>query len=210
MIVVSTAVSVLTWHDRTHRYTGRDTFHDTPDPFTVPPRVPKAVYQQPPSISVTGTLHVGATARWQEAPAIASTGLQVTQLPTEEAALPPQDEMASHLSSPTGKFKPSRLPPSPALAPLINPPIYPAATEQPGNVQFVPPHEPAFVTFATRRQDNAFRGASATAGLFAEQQPKKSTPITGLAKLSPQKGVLTPPSLTVSGTPATPASGTGR
>jgi hypothetical protein len=183
-------------------------FQDTADPFTYPPR-PKPLAPLGAAISTQGASIASVTAKRSDAPALLVKGdgvlgaapeaakpgtllpggpapVAVHLLPYEQAILPETEELASHMGHPRGHSKPYPLSPAP-LGRIVQPPVYPAAHKQPGNMTFIAPHPKPYVNWDTRMVDNAYApgrhalGPQATPSCFANGPEEEASQAQGMA-----------------------------
>lgn len=136
-------------------YNGRDSYQDTPDPYVYPPR-PMVKPAKPVTLreEALGTIMADDG---DEAVRLAQ-GLVGTAVAVMVASRPPvyPEDLEKHLPMPEGQQRPLRNTFA-SLGAVPVPPAYPSSLEQPGNMQFVPPHEPAYVTKLTKALDNTYR-----------------------------------------------------
>jgi hypothetical protein len=183
-------------------------FQDTADPFTYPPR-PKPLAALGAAISTQGASIASVTAKRSDAPALLIKGdgvlgaapeaakpgtllpggpapVAVHVLPYEQAVLPEAEELAPHMGHPRGHSKPYPLSPAP-LARIVQPPVYPAALKQPGNMAFIAPHPKPYVNWDTRMVDNAYTpgrhalGPQATASGYTGGPEEEASQAQGFA-----------------------------
>lgn len=155
---------------------GREGFQASPDPWFHAPRRATAAANAaapPPVVSLHGAARPHAIAATVSELATLASGISGGKVAS--AALKPGAALGVepgggsytriNSANPQGQGRPLRGPgavPSP-LAPIANPPVFPAAAVQPGNVQLVPSRPSAYVdrSLPAHLRPNALSGAAA-------------------------------------------------